>query len=139
MSTDQRTPKRRTYVTLPAPKHAGRVINVQSQTSNEAILDSAKMILKHQFDALSAKARMGGQLQDVDAKILRTHIQSFAELLRTEREENRNDGVDDWVAALTKDELIALAQGQLAQSVGMDNALDTTAVPVAELVEDKKE
>lgn len=123
--TDQRMPKSILRPKLPyvAPKHSGRTIEVKKESDVADVINSALGIIKQQVDNLSAKSRLGGSLMDVDVKNLRTYIQSLVELSREERERTKHDGIEDWVAALTTEELITMAQGQLSTSALLDGAI----------------
>lgn len=131
MSKDQRAPKHllRPKTPLAPPRHAGRIISVQSESNVNDVINNALGIIKQQVDTLGAKSRMGGSLQDQDVKNLRIYIQSLVELSREDRERTKHDGIEDWLAALSTDELIKMAQGQLATSATLDSAIDTTATP----------
>lgn len=123
-SGDQRGPKYISKKMMGPPAHAGRVINVKTETNVQDVINSALGIIKQQVDTLNAKSRMGGSLMDVDVKNLRTYIQSLVELSREERERAKHDGIEQWVAELSTEELVKMAQGNLAQSALLDGAID---------------
>lgn len=135
--TDQRAPKHilRPKTPLAPPRHSGRIISVQKETTVSDVIDNALGIIKQQVDTLSAKSRLGGSLQDQDVKNLRTYVQCLTELSREDRERTKHDGVEDWLSQLSTDELVKLAQGQVAQSANADTAID--AIPVPSETEEK--
>lgn len=121
---DQRGPKRKDFGPLPAPRHLGRIIDVKREADVNDVINNALGIIKQQVDNLSAKSRLGGSLQDIDVKNLRTYIQSLVELSREERERTKHDGVEEWLANLTTQELVDMAQGKLASSSNLGSAID---------------
>lgn len=141
MSKDQRAPKHllRPKTPLAPPKHAGRIINVQSESTVNDVINSALGIIKQQVDTLSAKSRMGGSLQDQDVKNLRTYIQSLVELSREERERTKAEGIEDYLAEMSFEELVELAQSRLGQTVANSNAIDVPAENVQQVEPAKTE
>ena len=133
---DQRAPKHLLRPGYPktAPKHAGRVINVQADSTVNDVINNALGIIKQQVDTLSAKSRLGGSLPDTDVKNLRTYIQSLVELSREERERTKAEGVEEWLSKLTVEELIELAQGRLGAVAANEGAIEAKAEIVAESV-----
>lgn len=134
---DQRGPKRNNNPAAGAkriapPKHTGRIVNVQKETTVNDVIDNALGIIKQQVDTLAAKSRLGGLLPDHEVKALRTHIQSLVELSREDRERAKHEGVEEYYAQLSTEELVAMAQGRLVQSANMDNALDVGAEVISE-------
>lgn len=131
---DQRMPKHilRPKTPLAPPKHIGRTIDVKRESDVSDVIASALGIIKQQVDNLSAKSRIGGSLMDVDVKNLRTYIQSLVELSREERERTKHDGIEEWVAALSTEELILMAQGQLSTSALLDGAIEVDASKIPE-------
>ena len=129
--TDQRAPKHilRPKTPLAPPRHSGRIISVQKETTVNDVIDNALGIIKQQVDTLAAKSRLGGSLMDVDVKNLRTYIQSLVELSREDRERTKHDGIEEWLANLSTEELVTLARGQLSQSGNADTAIDASSVP----------
>ena len=126
----------RPKVILPPPKHAGRIINVQQQSTVTDVMATALGIIKQQVDNLSAKSRMGGALPAQEAKNLRIYVQSLMELSREERERTKHDGIEDWLAEMSTDELIEMAQGKLGTTAALENSIEvpheSTTEPVLE-------
>ena len=120
---DQRPPKRRIFNPNLGTPNAGRMIDVKREADVNDVINNALGIIKQQVDNLSAKSRMGGSLQDIDVKNLRTYIQSLVELSREERERTKHDGVEEWLASLSTQELVDMAQGKLASSANLESAI----------------
>lgn len=121
---EQRGPKYVSKVKKGPPAHAGRIINVKTETNVQDVINQALGIIKQQVDTIAAKSRLGGSLPDHDVKALRVHVQSLVELSREDRERAKHDGIEEWVAQLSTEELVKLAQGNLAQSSLLDGAID---------------
>lgn len=128
-NNDQRHPKNKVFKVLAPPKHAGRVLDVVKETDVSDILARALGVIKQQVDNIAAKSRLGREsvLPETDIKTLRSLVQSLVEVSREDRERTKHDGIEDWVAALSTDELVKLAQGQLAQSATLDEAIEVAS------------
>lgn len=126
---DQRGPKDKPFKVLAPPKHAGRVVNVKTETDVSDVLNRALGVIKQQVDNIAAKSRLGKEsvLPEHDIKTLRSLVQSLVEVSREDRERTKHDGIEDWIAQLSTEELVKMAQGQLAQSANLDGALEVSA------------
>ena len=88
-----------------------RVI-VSRETSTAHVINDALSILAEQIQLLKVKSNFGQTLETDDQRNLRTMVQSVLEIQKNEREQEKHEGVEATLAALTPEELFKIAQGE---------------------------
>ncbi len=123
------TPKHLLRKSVGPARYADKQIVVNDTTDVKAVIDKALGIIKHQVNTLSARAHNNGLLDNDEVKNLRTYVQSLVDLSKEERERAKHDGVEEYLANMSLDELVALAQGKVNEIEKSENAIQIEAKP----------